>query len=198
MRTVVVYTVLWTVTSGTGWRCWVRWRRGSDQLWPAKWNALSWALFMLAFAAVMTLTPLDTPPVIAVSLTTVLLLAAAASAIAKPIATRRALAATRAMRSGLGLPTERALWRPAAIAALWGASSFLIWMAWLFTIAADGWTEQTEQAADQSLVAASGVVILACAHVAFQEVRIQREQRRVRAAELDYLARTTPQSDLPQ
>lgn len=194
----MLYTALWMVTGWTVWRCWAQWRRGGDRLWPAKWDALSWALFMLAFATIMTLAPLDTPPVITISLTTALLVAAAASAIAKPVATRRAHAATRAMRSGLGLPTERALWRSGAIAALWGAAGLLIWMAWLFSVAAGWWTTPMEQAVDQSLVAATGVTILACAHVARQEARIQREQRRTRAAEHDYLTGTTPQSDLPQ
>ncbi|WP_420082982.1 hypothetical protein ACN6AT_39340 (plasmid) [Streptomyces sp. JL4002] len=197
MREAVLYAVLWAATGWLVWRCWGLWRIGSDRLWPARWGALAWALLILALAAGMSLRLFGASPTTSDSVTLVLALAAAASALARLVATRRADTATRAMRSELGLPAERALWRPAAVGTLWGIGIFVLCLTGAFTAAAAGWQMDTTDASGV-LRAFLGVMALAFAHVAVQHVRVHREEHRVRKAEHDYLARTAPEPDLPR
>ncbi|MEU3778373.1 hypothetical protein AB0F11_35265 [Streptomyces sp. NPDC032472] len=198
MKAVVLYTLLWAATAGVTWRCRRTWRRGADQLWPAKWDALAGTLLMLAFSTVMTLQPLDVAPVITISLALVLLMGAAASAIAKPVSARRADSATRAMRSGLGLPVERRMWRPATIGVLWCTGAFLLLNVWFFAVSITKPGPEMDPSIDHGFVISFGVIVLGLLHAGFQQVRVGREQRRVRDAEHDYLAQATPESDLPR
>ncbi|WP_438289596.1 hypothetical protein [Streptomyces sp. HUAS TT7] len=130
MRAVLVYTVLWSGTAAITWRCWTKWRRGADRLWAERWGVLSWTLFLLAFAVLMTLALFDATSLLTGVLSVPLLLASGACQIAKGGAARRADAATRAMCTGLGLPVARRLWSPTAVGALWFGAAFLCLMAW--------------------------------------------------------------------
>ncbi|MBT2453197.1 hypothetical protein J7F03_40560 [Streptomyces sp. ISL-43] len=198
MKAVVLYTLLWAITAAVTWRCWTKWRRSADQLWPTKWDALSWALLLLGLSTGATLQLLNVAPAITNSVVLILLVAAAASTIAKPISTRRADGATRAMRSGLGLPVERRMWRPATIGALWCMGAFLLFSVWFFAVSGDKRQPEMDQSRDTGFMIAFGVVVLGLVHAGVQEARVGREQRRVRAAEHDYLAQGTPESGPPQ
>ncbi|MFE2850129.1 hypothetical protein ACFXJO_03230 [Streptomyces lavendulae] len=195
MKAVLLYTLLWAVTAGVIWRCWRIWSRGADQLWPAKWGALSGTLLMFTFSMVMTLQPLRVAPVITIGLALVLLMAALASAVAKPVSARRAGAATRAMRGGLGLPVERRMWRPATIGILWWTGALLLLAVWFLSVSVDKQGPETGRSADQGMTIAFGVFVLGLVHAGVQEARVFREQRRVRDAEHNYLAQPPPEPD---
>ncbi|MFD7026553.1 hypothetical protein ACFWAR_00760 [Streptomyces sp. NPDC059917] len=195
MKAVALYTILWAVTAGVAWRCWRRWRQGADQLWPAKWGALSVTLLTLAFSMALTLHPLGVAPAVTISLVTVLLGGAAASMIATHVSVRRADAATRAMRTGLGLPVERRMWRPATIGILWCTGAFLLLMVWVLSISFDEQRLEREQAFNAGLAIAFCVIVVGLVHAGVQKTRISREQQRVRDAEVAYLS---PDSERPQ
>lgn len=76
-----------------------------------------------------TLTALAAPALPANSAAVGPLLAAAACTVAKPVATRRADTATRALRSALGLHLARLLRRPLTISLWWLPSVFGSWPA---------------------------------------------------------------------
>ncbi|MFD5423178.1 hypothetical protein ACFWJT_34825 [Streptomyces sp. NPDC127069] len=198
MKAVVLCSLLWAVTAGVIWRCWRVWSRGADQLWPAKWGALSGTLLMLTFSMVMTLHPLNVAPVITFSVALVLLMAAVASAVAKPVAARRSVAATRAMRGGLGLPVERRLLRPATVGVLWGTGVILLLAVWFFTVSIHKQGPEMGRSADQGMTIAFGVVVLGVVHTGVQEARVRREQRRVRDDEQAYLAEPPSEPGLPR
>ncbi|MCT9093496.1 hypothetical protein N4G70_32200 [Streptomyces sp. ASQP_92] len=207
MRTIVPLVALWAVTAAVTRWCWKTWRRGNDSLWAARWGSMGWTLLIGDLAVMTTLAALNVVHLVTETVSVVLLLAAAGCAVAKPVATRRADTSTRSLRSGLGLPVARPLWRPMTVGAWWLAGGTVSMAAWLVSDAFHSGHDAPHPAFDapggsplpQGFMAA-GVVLtfLALAHCAIQEERIRREQRRVRAAEQHYLTHNpTSEADHP-
>lgn len=207
MRMIVPLVALWALTAAASRGCWTVWRRGSDRLWAARWGSLAWTLLIGDLAVTTTLAAFDAAPLWTGTVALTLLLAAAACAVAKPIATRRADTATRALRSGLGLPLARPLRRPTTLALWWLAAGGVSMTAWLLIVVAQPDHDATHAAPSAApgstlphgYVATGAVLtVLGLAHCAIQEERIRREQRRVRAAEQLYLNHTpAPAADHP-
>ncbi|MEU2873051.1 hypothetical protein ABZ769_28275 [Streptomyces olivoreticuli] len=200
MTAVALYTVaLWGVTAWAARRCWTKWRHGADRLWAERWNALSVTLLVLMLPVIGTLGLSGIAPLINAAATGSLLLASGACHVAKSVATRRADTATRAMRTSLGLPVARRLMRTTTVAALWFAGAFLSLLGWLAAAAVRNAAhhqqltgEDRRAALDQTvshaMAAAFVVLVLGTLHCVIQQIRHDRERRRVRAAEQYYLA----------
>ncbi|MFC5253560.1 hypothetical protein [Streptomyces nigrescens] len=198
MRTIVPLVALWAVTAAVTRWCWKTWRRGNDGLWAARWGSLGWTLLIGDLAVMTTLAALNVVQLLTETFAVVLLVVAAACAVAKPVATRRADTATRVLRSGLGLPLARPLWRPIAVGACWMGGTAVSMAAWLLI---DATRPVAGGPADSPLphgYMTTGIVlaVLGLAHCAIQEERIRREQRHVRTAEQQYLTESpAPEAD---
>lgn len=197
MGVVAVSVLSWSVSFLAAVRCLRVWRRGADQLWAPRWDALSMALGLTSFAVISTIllqSPVD--PLYLTLLALLLIAAAGAAAVAKAIATRRVEEQVRAMRQRMGLPTERRLYRPLTVSVWWIAPSLLAAVAWLLRAAMhattaplpDGRWPQLDSALDMALGIVGAGVLLGCGHAAIQQLRRTRDQRRVHEAERDYLA----------
>ncbi|GHB31061.1 hypothetical protein [Streptomyces chryseus] len=200
---VVMCTAIW---AGAVWivlRCRRIWRNGADQLWNRKWDAMSGALACVGFAVMSTvLLRLPVDPLIFFYLATPLGLGSIACAVAKKVAMRRDDSEVRAMRTELGLPTERRLRRPMTVGTLWCAAGVMATIVWAFvasaTVGSAGGPAATGDGLAMEKVThigaglAFGFVILGVLHACVQEWRLDKERRRVRTADQRYLSdRTT-------
>lgn len=196
MGEVVLCTVSWAIALWTVLRCRRIWQGGADQLWGAKWDALGPTLWVLAYAVMTTLLlPLPTEPGIPVALAALLILGSIGCGFARRAAVRRADADVRAMRAGLGLPTERRMRRPVTLATLWGMTGVLVAAAWLITATShmtsrpttrDEWPEM-DSAINTAVMIAVAFLAAGALHAVIQEVRTNRDRRRVRNADRQYI-----------
>ncbi|MEJ8662199.1 hypothetical protein [Streptomyces sp. MS1.AVA.4] len=138
-------------------------------------------------------------PLVFAGLTTVLTLASITCVFAKRRAVRRADTETRAMRAALGLPTERRMRRPATLVTLWGMAAVTVGTGWLVMAivqmtsrptTAGEWPEM-DRAIDTAVTLAVCFLAAGALHALIQQVRIDREQRRIRNAGLQYLSNDT-------
>lgn len=198
MGTVVLCTALWAgaVLAVTG--CVRRWRAGADQVWSAKWKALAGALAVTAFPTVMTARFVPHgAQVLLEGAVGMLLLGSAGSVVAGWVASRRSQAQARAVRKGLGLPIERKLWDPVTVVFLWLAAAVpsvaavavvAAWFVEAHSAPGTGGARAGVEAITSLLVLTIGGFIAAgLLHGLIQHQRRAREQRRVRAADQQYL-----------
>ncbi|MFJ8314034.1 MULTISPECIES: hypothetical protein [unclassified Streptomyces] len=201
MGAAIVGAVFWAGAAGTACWCWTKWRRGADELWAPRWDALFTALGALTLAVMVTFVAVPVPPPLAVGVILLLGLGCVACVVAKRVSVRRADAETREIRAELGLPIERRMWRSMTVGILWFTGAVLSLMAWVFVGMTQAMTHGTQPTADERWPEmeqalhhgyATVYVVLALGglHVIVQQVRRDREQRRVRAAEQQYLAQS--------
>ncbi|MEV5568187.1 hypothetical protein AB0L54_35835 [Streptomyces sp. NPDC052196] len=200
MTGMVLYVLaFWALTGALAWRCWKKWRRGADQLRADQWDALAVTLLVMPLPVIGTLGLLDAPTVITVLLCGSLFLGTGACHVAKSLSTRRADEATRTMRTGLGLPVARRLVRTTTVAAWWLTAAVLTMIGWMGAAVVSGLghrEQMTEaerqltaaQTVDQAAGAGFVVVAAGVVHCVIQQIRRDREERRVRADEQRYLA----------
>ncbi|MFD7661222.1 hypothetical protein [Streptomyces sp. NPDC059788] len=99
------------------------------------------------------------------------------------------------MREEMGLATERRMRRPLTVALWWSGPSVVMATAWMVSAAmrttthpaADGSWPEVDSALEVAMVVAFIGIGLGCAHATIQYLRRDREQRRVRAADSQYL-----------
>ncbi|MEU5240959.1 hypothetical protein ACH4UR_24755 [Streptomyces lydicus] len=192
MAMFVVCGVIWLVALWGAVRCGIIWRRGADQLWAPRWEALSTTLWLMAFAVIATiLLPLPVPPLYLAVLALLLTAAAIAAATARSAAVRRSEYGMRAMRLGLGLAVPKRLRHPATVAMWWIIPGCAAATAWMVTAAMRARPHMSPTAMDaafeHAMVLAYVGTGLGLVHAVIQCVRRDREERRVRVADAAFL-----------
>lgn len=197
MGAFVLCGASWLVAALAAVRCRRTWRRGADQPWAPRWEALSATLWVTAFAVItILLLRLPVAPVYPAVVALLLALGAAVAAVAKVRSIRRSEAHVRAMRLGMGLPVARRLRHPATVLICWSLPSCAAAAAWLMVtpmrtgtrMMADGRWPALDDAFDTTVSIASVGVALGLVHAVIQIVRRDRDQHRVRTADREFLA----------
>lgn len=192
----VVCGVIWVVAGWVAVRCGRIWRRGADQLWAPRWEALSTTLWVMAFAVIATiLLQLPIAPLFLAVVALLLTLGALAAAVARSVAVRRSEAQTRAMREGLGLATAKKLRHPVTVAMWWTMPSCAATVVWMVAASMKARSPVTVDGMDaafgEAMVLAYVGTGLGCVHAVIQWVRRERDQLRVRTTDAELLARGT-------
>nr|WSX54157.1 hypothetical protein OG409_37755 [Streptomyces sp. NBC_00974] len=197
MGAVVLCAVLWAGAALAVMRCVKEWRSGADQVWSSKWKALAGALIVTAFP-VMATARLVSPDAqfFLEDFAGLLVLGSAGSMVVGWVAARRSDDQARAVRSGLGLPTERRLWSPWVLVGLWSAAGIPFTVAEVVITtryieahspgpAADG--TEADTIAWLSVLTIAAFVVVGVLHGLVQYRRRAQEQRRARNADRQYL-----------